>query len=228
MSDIINDFERAVTISSSDTDILALDVTMDNAEIILDAVLEDGLLKDIPLIGSIAGIAKVYTGIREGFFLKKIILFLNNIKSIDEKNKEEFIKKHLSDDRERTHFYEKLLLVIEKCDDLAKSIIIANLFKAMIYEKIEKEDFLSTIRAIEQINISTLNKFINDDYPKTNSLAGMEHNYVYELLNTGILYSELRIGVIETRLGGSNVPYDFGYAPTLSGTLILKYHDFQV
>ena len=45
------------------------------AEVVLDSLIDDGIAKDIPIIGSVVGLGNVMLGIKERLFLKKIVTF---------------------------------------------------------------------------------------------------------------------------------------------------------
>ncbi len=49
-------------------------VTIGLAEVFKDSLMEDGIAKDIPIIGTVIGLGRASIGIKEIFFLKKIIL----------------------------------------------------------------------------------------------------------------------------------------------------------
>ena len=57
-------------------------VVMDGVEIGIDQCLSDGVLRDIPIINSIASIVKATQSISNYFYLKKIGSFLNGIKDV--------------------------------------------------------------------------------------------------------------------------------------------------
>ena len=61
----INSLEK--TIKDSDLH----NVTIGLSETLIDSLIDDGICKDIPIIGSILGVGKVALGVRERFFFKK-------------------------------------------------------------------------------------------------------------------------------------------------------------
>jgi hypothetical protein len=85
MNKIAQDFKS--TILSSEAVGLAKDYT----EIALDSMLNDGLLKDIPIIGSVMGIFKIGTTIRENHTIRKIATFLNCLKTFQKMKKQFFL-----------------------------------------------------------------------------------------------------------------------------------------
>lgn len=54
------------------------DALADIAEIGLDAVLQDGLLKDLPVVGSILALCKTGAGIRERSFIRQTAVFIKS------------------------------------------------------------------------------------------------------------------------------------------------------
>ncbi|MDZ7740301.1 MAG: hypothetical protein U5Q03_00655 [Bacteroidota bacterium] len=57
-------------------------VSVDLAEILVDSMINDGVFKDIPILGSIVGLGKTASTIKDTLFLKKIIHFLTELKGI--------------------------------------------------------------------------------------------------------------------------------------------------
>ena len=56
------------TIGNSDLTSLGIDLS----EVAIDAVMEDGILKDLPVVGAIVGLAKFGMNLKERILLKKI------------------------------------------------------------------------------------------------------------------------------------------------------------
>jgi hypothetical protein len=49
--------------------------TIGLSEVFVDSLIDDGVARDIPIIGTVIGIGKASMGIKEILFLKKIIYF---------------------------------------------------------------------------------------------------------------------------------------------------------
>ena len=128
------------------------ELTSDYAESTLDFFTENEALKDIPIFGTFFKIFKTVNNIKEQFFLKKLYKFLFHLKEIPLKNRIEFIN-NLEEDKQKVG--EKILILIDKLDDLDKPKMISNLFKATIEEKISYQEFLIISNAVS-------NSYIND------------------------------------------------------------------
>ncbi|MFV0221812.1 hypothetical protein OBJ96_08865, partial [Empedobacter falsenii] len=91
-------------------------VTKDLTEVVIDSNIAEGLLKDVPLLSTIIGTFNTVTNIKDKLFLKKILTFLYELKSISENKIEEQINKIEEDLKYRTKVGEKLLFIIDKCE----------------------------------------------------------------------------------------------------------------
>jgi len=118
--------------------------TIELTEVAVDSILDDGLLRDIPIINTLVGIFKVGKTITQRYYIKKIINFLNTFNSIDKESRKRFIEDELSTDKDKEKFGETILLLIEKADEIEKTILYAKVFKMHI----EHEDFCSYSEAI--------------------------------------------------------------------------------
>jgi len=157
-------------------------VTIGLAETLSDSLLEDGLLKDIPIIGTIVGLGKTSINIIDLLFLKKIICFLSELDEVSINNRKEMIDKIDSSKKFRIKVGEKLLYIIDKCDDHENAQYVSKLFVGYLEGDIDYPDFLRGAKVIERIYIDDLLDFINDDRTdlKPNELGDYEGTGLYE------------------------------------------------
>ena len=142
-------------------------VTTDIAEAILDSTLTDGLLKDIPGFSSIIGIAKTVFSVRDAMFVKKLIYFLTQLKDIPSHERKEMLDEIDSSKKYKIRVGEKLLFIIEKCQDTEKAEICGKLFKAFITGELNYDEFLRVSDCIEFVYIPDLLKFVDDRWEET-------------------------------------------------------------
>ena len=81
-----NSFEK--TLKNTDLQ----NVSIDLAEVAIDQLIDDGVFKDIPILGTIYGVGKAALQIREILFLKKIIYFLTEIKDVPPYKREQMVE----------------------------------------------------------------------------------------------------------------------------------------
>lgn len=72
-----------------------IDLTIDYGEVALDSILEDGILKDVPIISTVVSGVKTALAIRDKRFVKKTLVFLQELNSgqVDHKKIEVFREK---------------------------------------------------------------------------------------------------------------------------------------
>jgi len=141
-------------------------VTIGLAEVFADSLMEDGIARDIPIIGTVIGLGKTSIGIKEILFLKKIIYFISEIKNISTAKRHRMIDRIDKSGKFRTKVGEKLLYIIDKCEDHEKSQIVAYLFSAFLSEKITYNEFLRASHIIDQVIIEDLKWFVTCGWEK--------------------------------------------------------------
>jgi len=173
---ISNSFEE--TLKDSDLQ----NVSIGLAEVLSDSFLEDGLLKDIPIVGTIVGLGKVSIKITDLLFLKKIISFLSELETISVKDRKMMIDKIDSSEKYKIKVGEKLLYIIDKCDDYENAKYVSMFFAGYLEGDIEYSDFLKGSKAIERIYIGDLIDFVKDDRTtlEPNELEDYQGTGLYE------------------------------------------------
>ena len=88
----------------------------------LDSVLEDGLLKDIPIIASAISIYKLGTSLREWHELLKLYHFVKSLNNgmQDEKQREKYILNFQNNQKTRNKELAYLMVVLDKYINLDK------------------------------------------------------------------------------------------------------------
>jgi hypothetical protein len=141
-------------------------VTIELAEVFTDSLMEDGIAKDIPIIGTVIGLGRTGIRMKEMIFLKKIISFISKLKDISITKRHEMIDKIDTSGKFRTRVGEKLLYIIDKCEDHEKSQLIAILFSAFLSEKISYEEFLRASHIVDQVMLEDLKRFVTCGWEK--------------------------------------------------------------
>ncbi len=113
------------------------DLVQEYTELGLDTFTDEGILKDIPIVGTIVKAAKAVGSIRDWFYLKKIICFLQKVGETTQEQRQKFIDDNCADTKQ---FEEAVLLVLEQADRFEKTTLIGKIFKACILGKIRYED----------------------------------------------------------------------------------------
>ena len=128
----------------------------DAAEIAIDSGISSDLLKEIPIFGTLANIARAGDTLRSHLFTKKLLRFLGECASISKNDREEFLNR-LSDKPEaESELGENLLLALEKLDNVRKPTILARFFVAYMRFEIDLLTFTRLAQALERFNLEFL------------------------------------------------------------------------
>ncbi|WP_301929417.1 DUF2013 domain-containing protein [Ferruginibacter sp.] len=121
----------------------------------IDQLIENELLKDIPILGIGYKTYNLAKKITEHFLIKKILKFLFHLKDISQDKREKFIKE-LEKKKQSKTVSEKLLIALNRLDDLNKADIIGKLFKALIENDITQEEFFRLSSYVDHAYIDDL------------------------------------------------------------------------
>ena len=137
MKNIVQDFNNSLAMNSSD-------IIGDYMELGIDSTLDDGILKEIPIVKTVLSIGKISIGIRERKLIKNLVVFLNELNSgsIDkeelDKHKEMLKKNSKKAEKELG----RILIILEQTIDNEKASILGKLYKAYINQTINWNMFV--------------------------------------------------------------------------------------
>ncbi len=171
----------------------------------IDAVISNGALDGVPILGILNGIYKVGKNIQALRLCKKVTKFLYDTLSISQKDKDKFIKEFAETNKEKGA--ELLLSVIDKIDNINKIKYLANLMKARVNEEISIENFVRLCLVVEKlpyVDFCNLEKY-KQDYSEVGTddillSAGVIYNSVIDA-NDGDKYKLNYIGKLLLRYG---------------------------
>lgn len=177
-------------------------------ESVIDADLQNGLLKQIPFMSTIVGTLNAVTSIQDRLFLKKLLRFLHELSSVPLDKRIEQIIKIEDDKKYETKVGEKLLFIINKCDDIDKASLIGKLFKVYLEDRITYDEFIACVSCIERTPLPELLNFIRGDWDEISTDAGGSELVAYGLMEIRITKPRVKIA--------RNSPYDNQdkYAPS--------------
>lgn len=182
---------------------------IDFSEIGLDNILNDGIFKDIPVIGTLVALAKTGLNIKDRLFIKKLLLFFNGLSIVPLEVREKFIKYNYSGKEE--YLGQKLLMIIDGLDDFEKPTIISMLFKAYINGCIDKQMFFRLSLIVQKCYLHDL-LFLEqncEDTIKGYKALNLYNNSLVEISN----FSEVEEGETEYKInyvGKQLIQYGFG------------------
>lgn len=121
-------------------------------EVALDSLLEEGALKEIPVIGTAMTLYKAGNDIAAYFFAKKIVAFLSEVEKIPLEKRTEFLEEHCSDENGIEHIGEVTLMLLERIDHPTLATLLGRAFRLMVNETITRQTFEIYSYIIKDLN----------------------------------------------------------------------------
>ena len=142
----------------------------DSLEVVLDHLLRNNLVRDMPAIGTAVNLVKLGVDLKNRLFLAKLLRFCNNLESVPEKEKRRFISQLQADARLRSRVGEHLVLLLDRFDDVEqKPELLARIFEAYVTGTIDHAAFQKLSTALDRIKVYSLPGLLSfyDDAPGT-------------------------------------------------------------
>lgn len=161
------------------------ELTPELLEMSLDLVIESEVLKDIPVFGIGFKSYSLYKNITESFFTKKLLKFLFELKDIPQANREKFIVE-LESKNETNKAGEKLLITLNRLNDVDKATIIGKLLKQTILGKITFDNFKRLTHIIDNTYLEDMELLKDNEYLRNINDDIKSNLYQVGLLNQSI------------------------------------------
>lgn len=140
------------------------------AEATIDSIMDEGFLQKLPVIGIGIAVVKLGKNINEALALKKLAAFLSNLEEVTNDERRVFYEKVDKDENARKEFFERILVQLEKLDEVEKAVIYSNIFKLYLLEIITKHEFLRYSKIIENAYLGDL-LALNERYCQVKGLG---------------------------------------------------------
>lgn len=195
MDKLVDDFEKSLFNSSKD-------VISDYLEIGIDSLMNEGILKEIPIVNTIVGVLKIGKNVHDRNLLKQTLIFINefNNNQISRDKLEQYKITIASNPKRSEEELGRILLLLNNFIDKEKSIMLAKIFKAYIGKIINWNEFCEYSEIINRLFIQDIN-LLNMIYDgKVSDTTNRGDIYRVERLNSlgiiGISFKSTRITTI--------------------------------
>ena len=95
--------------------------------------------------------------VREQFFMEKTLVFLKGFESIDDKFKNKF-DKAIANQNYKKDLEERLIIALDRFDDLAKADALFKVFVAHVNNEINQPEFLHYLYILDKIDFHNIEK----------------------------------------------------------------------
>jgi hypothetical protein len=135
------------------------EIAIDFSELALDSLTDDGILKDLPVIGTLVRIAKATRSMSDFIFANKIKRFIEASEQMPFEKKEQFRAILDAKPELRQKAGEVVVMALNSADDLKKAGIIGKLFSHFILNEIDFETLRRLLVAVNRAFIDDLLNF---------------------------------------------------------------------
>lgn len=133
----------------------------DIGELMLDTTLNDSILKELPILGTIVGVGKCIKNVYDIRFAKKLIAFLFPIKDVPPEKRVYAIRKWEQDKNFRGKVGDTLLGMIERCDDTVKASWLSKLFYELVLRRNYSRLFMRAEKTLSSLSVMDVQAYLN-------------------------------------------------------------------
>jgi len=175
----------------------------DFAEVVLDSLVKEGLLRDIPVVNTLDNLRKTHGAITQQLITNKIKKFWEELSNLSSEERREFVEWMNQNPKQKAVVGETLLLLIDRENSVEKPLIIARLIEHCSLGNISDENLRELVRKVNRVyNMSDLNYLTsftsgiqsNPDIAASLQSAGLlnwageDFGYVGQPSSGGVLY----------------------------------------
>ncbi len=121
------------------------------AEVGLDAVLSEGLLRDIPVVSTIVALGRVGVSINDQIFAKKLVRFLGSLVDLSSEERSSMVERLDKEEGFRHQVGDRLIEILDRVDSHAKPEMVAKVFRAYAVEQIDFDMLSRLNHAIDRL-----------------------------------------------------------------------------
>lgn len=142
------------------------DLAIEASEFALDSLLQEGFIKDLPVIGSVA---KLYSSAKaaQGYlFAQKIKRFFARVSDIPLEDRLRFTNELNNDESYKKRLSDLLPVLIDQLNDLEKAPLLANAFSGLVRQDYDLPTFQRLSHAIDKCLIDDFSYLDGLDTPR--------------------------------------------------------------
>lgn len=194
MDELVENFEKSLFNDSKD-------IIGDYLEIGIDSIIDEGVLKEIPIVKTIVGVLKVGKNVHDRNLLKQTLVFINefNRNEIRQDKIEEYKKRIENDPKKCEDELGRIILLLNNFIDREKSIMLSKIFKAYVGQILNWNDFCECSEIINRLFIQDFS-FLQEVYlGRISDTTNRSDIYKVERLNSlGIIGMTFKSSTIST------------------------------
>ena len=190
------------------------DTVADLTEVGLDAVMDDGVLKEIPLLSTVAGIYKIGHTIKERHTIKQLALFVTELNNgcVDKNKKNRILEKLNGNQQQSKQEIEYILVVLDSYLEYEKPKMLAKLYMAYLEQRIDWTQFSMYAALLKTLLLQDIKLLTSHNFKESPLVCmQMESAGWLRLLSAGFVYEQwvMRFNDGMKKNENFNVPYSW-------------------
>ena len=121
------------------------------AEVGLDSIFEEGFLKDISILATVASVYRIGKSVRERHHLKNFAIFLDELNTVDDSPEFQDRYKQYFSSGDRDKEIEYLIIILDRFAESEKAVFLARLYAGYINRHLGWDDFRMYANIIDRI-----------------------------------------------------------------------------
>ena len=200
-------------------------ITTNIAEISLDSILKDGLLKDFPIVSTVVSLYKIGSSIKDRHDIRNLAAFVlafNNGITDDEK-KEHYKSVINSDQKQRNRELEYILILLDRYIHYDKAEMLAKLYLAYLDGKIDWTTLAKAAEVLDRLLPSDYPELLNQCWPDLDDSDVPDS--LLRLISLGLVISHSKGATVNNTVGSIVLPAEKkkDYELTGFGKTLLQY-----
>ena len=132
------------------------ELSADAVELVIDSTMKDGIVKDIPIVGTIFNLAKLGAGIRDLLLAKKLLRFLREFSYLKASARARLVADMAGTEDKREKVGEVIIDLVDRSGSDDKAALIGLLFVAAGRGKVPVDALLRLSAIVSQASMSDL------------------------------------------------------------------------
>ncbi|MNZ31246.1 hypothetical protein D3C78_485400 [compost metagenome] len=172
-----------VSVLKSDS---VVSVGKDFLELGIDAVLESGALKDIPLVNAVVGIFGAAGSVRDQLFVNKLIRFMSQLSEVSQEERIAMVQKLNEDNKFSGKVGAALIEIIDRMESEKKPELSARCFAAFARGEISFEELRQILFALEKVPSFEVEKLEQFSKSTIDESLKMDESVLLSFVNAGL------------------------------------------
>lgn len=182
----------------------------------IDAALDSGALKDIPLVGTVVGLCNSFGTVKDHIFATKLIKFLNQLSEVPLHERMIMVDKLNEDDKFAGKAGTALIEILDRMESELKPELAAKCFAAYANETITYSQLRHMLHAIERVPVFEINGLAKFSVATIGTNQQFDQSTLLAYVNAGLGMNNGGLG------GGAILPTDLCRLFVNSGVISLN------